>query len=344
MVARHHYRVTLMLFLILVVLGCGRKSNSEQAKPLQTVTLIQEWFPNSNYSGALFAAHEFAPKHNINLRVLPGADNIDPVAQVISGTAMFGDASADKILLANQRGADLVVVGVVSLHSPTVFVTKWEKNISKPQQFEGHRVGVLAGTNTEYVYRTLVDTLRLNQQRIREVDAPFDLASFIVADAYDVRPAFIYDEPVSLDLKGIRYHLIEPKDYGVSFIGTVYFTRRTTVNTNPEAVRNFVFSVADGWRAALNYPDDAIRFLKEYDKNIDIKRERLSLDKGKTYFEGKAGKILWSDPQDWDEMVQALKKLKKLKQDFNVAGTLDNSFLSAYYETEGKGTLGAAAK
>lgn len=330
--------VPLVLFAILIasMAGCGRKDKTDRAPKKPEVTLIQEWFPNSNYSGALFASREFAPKHDLTLRVLPGADNVDPITQVISGNATFGDASADKVLLANQKGADLVVIGVVSLNSPTVFITKWEKNITRPQQFEGHRVGVLSGTNTEFVYRSLVDTLRLNKKKIREVDAPFDLTSFIVADAYDVRPAFIYDEPVSLDLKGIKYHVIEPKNYGIAFIGTVYFTKRSTINKNRELVQQFVFSVADGWRAALKHPGDAIRFLKEYDKNIDPSRERMSLEKGMPYFQGKEGKILWADPQDWEEMAKALKKLGQLKPDFQLADSIDNTFLAAYYATESK--------
>ncbi len=76
-------------------------------KQANRVTLRQEWFPNSNYAGALFASREFAKKHNLVLEVVAGSDQIDPVAQVISGHDTFGDASADKVLLANQKGANL---------------------------------------------------------------------------------------------------------------------------------------------------------------------------------------------------------------------------------------------
>ncbi len=317
--------------ILMISLACtrGEKQPSE-------VTLRQEWFPNSNYAGALFASREFAKKHNLVLKVVAGSDQIDPVAQVISGHDMFGDASADKVLLANQRGANLVIIGVVSLNSPTVFLSKAEKRIRTPKDFEGRRVGVLSGTNTEYVYRTLVNKLRLDKRRIKEVEAPFDLTSFVVSDAYDVRPAFIYDEPVSLDLKGIRYTLIEPKNYGISFIGTVYFTKRETIEKHRQMVQDFVSAVTDGWRAAIRYQEDAIRLLKEYDKNIDSNRELLSLKKGEPYFRGKAGRILWADTEDWEEMVGALKNLRVLKNDFQVSASLDNSFLQTYYATEGK--------
>lgn len=227
-----------------------------------------------------------------------------------------------------------MVIGAVSYSSPTVFVSKREKGIRTPKDFEGKRVGVLTGTNTEYVYRTLVDKMGLDTKKIRDVEVPFDLTTFIATDAYDVRPAFIYDEPVSLDLRGIKYDLIEPRNYGVSFVGTVYFTKRATVENSPELVQSFISSVAEGWTASLRYRDDAIRNIKEYDKGIDEKRERLSLEKGASYFAGNNGRILWTDSDDWKEMVKSLQALRVLKSDFDVSKYLNNDFLVAHYAKE----------
>lgn len=37
----------------------------------------------------------------------------------------------------------------------------------------------------------------------------------LLLGVYDVRPAFIYDEPVSLDLQHVDYNLIDPRDHGI---------------------------------------------------------------------------------------------------------------------------------
>lgn len=316
--------------------SCG-KNGGTGVTVAKRVMLRQEWFPNSNYAGALFASEEFGKAHNIDLVVEPGSDQVDPVQLVIQGHDTFGDASADKVLAANEKGANLVIIGVVSYNSPTVFLAKQERGIRTPKDFEGKTVGVLTGTNTEYVYRTLVHKLGLDKKKIKEVEAPFDLNSFITADAYDVRPAFIYDEPVSLDLQNIKYTLIEPKNYGVSFIGTVYFARRETIDSEPEMVQNFVSAVADGWTAALRYPDAAIALLKKYDGNIDEKRELMSLKKGMPYFQGKDNKILWADEDDWHEMVKSLTALGVLKQNFDYAKSIHTAFLQAYYTKHNQG-------
>lgn len=327
----------LFISILLVCFSCGNNKSKNDAGNQTTkeanfpkVSIRQEWFPNSNYCGVVYAKEKFAKLNNIDLEIVPGADNIDPVKMVISGENDFGDAGADRVIEAISKGADLVIIGVVNLNSPTCFISKKDKNIKTPYDFENHTVGILTGTNTEYIYKALVKKLNLNQRKIKEIEVPFDLGTFLL-DQYDVRPAFIYDEPVSLDLKNIQYDIIEPKIYDISFLGTVYFTRREVIKNNPELVQSFINSVADGWKASLLYPETAIKYLKQYDKDIDENRELNSLIKGKDYFKGKDDKILWADLSDWEGMLKILKDLGKI-QAIDLKNHLDNSFLESYYK------------
>ena len=294
------------------------------------VTLRQEWFPNSNYAGALFATHEFAARNGIRLVVQPGADNIDPIKLVLSGESMFGDAGADRIIAANEKGADFVVIGALNNATPTVFVSKRELNINTPHDFVGKRVGVLTGTSTEYVYRIMLSKLHIDKSSLTEIEAPFDLATF-VQGAYDVRPAFVYDEPVSLDIKRVPYTIIRPADFGVRFMGTVYFTRRKFAEENPELVQKFINSVAQGWKAALVNPKQAIHYLKSFDKTIEEDRELQSLIKSESYFAGYKNQPLRIDPDAWTATMQSLLALgviKRLPSDSSV----DMQFVDKFYQ------------
>lgn len=42
-----------------------------------------------------------------------GSYDIDPIKLVLAGQADFGVVGADKVLAANDKGADLVIVGVI---------------------------------------------------------------------------------------------------------------------------------------------------------------------------------------------------------------------------------------
>lgn len=327
---------TVYFIALLTVIGlaaCRDDARQQTATPPPfEIILRQEWIPNSNYVGAVLAARDFAKKRNIRIAIQPGTENVDPIKLLLAGQATVADVGGDKVLLEAAQGADLVVIGVLNRQSPVCFIAKANKNVRSPKDFEGKRVGVLPGTATELVYRTLVLQQKLNKKLLREQNVPFDLNTFLL-DQYDIRPAFIYDEPVSLELEKVPYTLIEPRHYNVSFLGTVYVTSRAVFTKHPDALAAFVAAVADGWKAALKYPDQAIDALATQFKDIDKKRELLSLKKAAPYFQGSDGRVLHSDEADWRGTVQALKDLGELKNDVDLSRLVHDGFLRKYEDS-----------
>lgn len=320
-----------IIALSTLIFSCNNSSKSET----KTVTVRQEWFPNANYAGELIAAKEFAKEENIEIKIEAGSDNIDPIKLVLSGKNDFGVVGADKVLMANESGANLVVIGVINYNSPSCFLALENKQVKTPKDFEGKTVGVLTGTATEYVYRALLSKSGVDVKKLKEVEAPFDLATFI-AGSYDVRPAFIYDEPVSLDMQNMKYTIINPSEYGVSFIGTVYFTTKKMVDENPETVQSFINAVAKGWEKSIKQPAVAIKYLKEYDSNIDENRELKSLEKGLSFFTGYNNEVLTADLPHWEQMSNTLVELGLMKSS-DLKNTVDTTFVSTYHQKKQNG-------
>lgn len=316
------------LAFILTACNFGQKSGS-----IPSVSLREEWFPNAGFAGDIYAVKKTASTNKINIKVDSGADDIDPVKLVIAGTNDFGVAGADRIINANNKGTDLVILGVINYKSPTVFIALKEKNITTPKDFENKTVGVMTGNNTEYVYRSLVKKANLDEEKIKEVEAPFDLATFI-SKTYDVRPAFVYDELVSLDTQNIAYDVIKPEDYGVNFIGPVIFAKREFVENNKETVQKFINAMCEGWQQALQNPDEAIQYLKEFDQNIDVEREKKSLIKGRDYFSGEDGKPLFLSENRWQLFLKELVDLKLISPEDQNKKVYDNSFVVNYYNNK----------
>jgi ABC-type nitrate/sulfonate/bicarbonate transport system substrate-binding protein len=319
-----------LYFIFLAVVVFASCNNSSDTDGLEDVNLRQEWFANASYLGEVVAINETDSLYGLDINLIEGADDVDPIKMVISGRDKFGVAGADRIFTANEVGADLVVIGVVNYLNPTVFIAKEKSNIQSPQDFEGNTVGVFTGNNTEMIYRTLVRKANVDKDKITEIEASFDLGSFI-AGSYDVRPAYIFDETVSLDRQDINYNIIHPQDYGVSFIGTVYFTQRSTVENQPELVQRFVNSIAKGWEIALENPDKALKYLAEYNSTIDITRERASFKAGIDYFRGEGDKVLTSDIEKWRQMGEDLVKIGVIDE-FDVNNFVNMSFIRKYHK------------
>jgi ABC-type nitrate/sulfonate/bicarbonate transport system substrate-binding protein len=228
--------------------------------------------------------------------------------------------------MANEKGADLVAIGIADYISPTVFMSKKNKNILKPADFIGKKVGVQSGGATEFVYRALIKKLDLENKGINEVQIGFDMKPF-VENQFDVRPGFIFDEVVYLDQNNIPYNLIEPKDYGIVYPGRVYFVKREFLKSNKDLLKVFIQETQKGWNYALNNPEEAIRQLQAFEPKINFQREFDGLKKAKAYFGGFEGKILNPDIEACNELVKILNQLKVMKTSPNFEEYFDTSLL-----------------
>lgn len=323
-------KYVLAILIISLILGCTSNSNKKQEETKYEASLRFDWYTYMLFSGEIVGQKLFDEKYNLNLVLEPGSESVDPVKLVIAGNNTFGVIAAENILIANEKGADLVILGVVNYHSPGAFLSLKNSGIKEPKDWEGKKVGVLPGGSTEYIYQALKKKTNLNEDKIEEVICPFDLGTFIQG-AYDVRPIFVYAEPISLDEKGLEYSIIYPKDYGISFRGTCYFCKRETIEKHPEMVQAFINTVADGWNYVIKNPEKAIDILVEFDNTLDKNRELTALKKGLPYFEGFEGKPLYCDFQAWKEMENTLIELGLISS-ANIENVIHNEYLENYYK------------
>lgn len=326
------YRNIFMLIVFLSAVGCKDKkeSDTQSTEAVEKISLRQAWFTWAGYAGEIEAT-KLDKKYGIDITVEQGADDIDPVKLILSGQNDIGITSAEALLLANEKGADLVAIGVINYKSPTVYVSLKGKGILNLKDFENKRVGILTGSETETIYRLLMKENDINTSGIREIEAAYDLASFLVTDSYDIRPAFVFDELITLDDKNIEYNSIYPEDYGVSIMGAIYFTTRKMIEEKPKLVQNFVNAIAEGWEKTIQDPKASIDLLSGYDDKIDEERELKSLIKGLDYFKGQDNKVLFVDENAWENMANVLVKTGKSKEKLDYRKSFDNKFINNYH-------------
>lgn len=280
------------------------------------VRLRQEWFPYAGYAGEVMAVKKFASALGLTLSVIAGGETTDSIKTVLSGEDDMGVASGDLVISAIAGGAPLVVIGVINDISPTCFVVREDSNIRTIQDFISKRVGILQGTNTQRIYETMMKRNGIDRAKITEVDVPFDVRTFVLGQ-YDVRPAFIYDEPVTFSRANIPIRIIEPKNYAVNFVGTVYFTRRDVVTNRRSELITVLRALVQGWRAIASREgqEEAIKYLKDMFPEVDSSREADSLARGAQFFLGPAG---MNRPLDvtlshWTDTIRGLEELGTIK-------------------------------
>ncbi|QYO65282.1 ABC transporter substrate-binding protein [Leptolyngbya sp. 7M] len=291
------------------------------------------WIPSASFSGEIVGIRKFAQGRNLDLKAEPGGPGMNSIQLVQAGQNTFGTLAADEVLAANDKGADFVIVGVINYYSPGGFVSLVEKSIKSPKDFENHRVGLLPFGSTTLLYESLLKKNGVDKKKVQEITVSPDMKPFL-SGSYDVHPVFVYDETVTLDQLGIKYNLIEPKEFGVKFKGPVYFCKRETLEKNPELVKAFVETMAEGWNYAISNPDEAITLLKEFAPEVDTVRERLVLEKAIPYYSGYNKQPINSDVESWNEMVAELKELNVIRNDVDLSRVLFLTYINAYYKSE----------
>jgi len=322
---------TLLLIVFVYETSKEKEKTTVKEKKLIKTSLRLGWIPSASFAGEYCGQVKFASKYNLDLKCVPGGPGQNSIQMVVSGENDFGTIAADEVIAANEKGADLVIIGVINYYSPGAFASLKEKNIIKPKDFEGKKVGILPFGSTTLLYETLLKVNNVDRSKITEITVSPDLKPFING-AYDVQPVFVYDEPVTLDMQGIKYNIIEPKDFGVKIKGPVYFCKKSLLDNEPEKVKAFIYTVADGWNFALKNKEEAIKILKKQAPEINTKREALVLNKLVPYYSAYNNQPLNSDYESWNETFRILKEAGKIKNNVDLHSVIKLENINKYYK------------
>ena len=329
-------KLIISCLILSLTASCSWNNDKDKTTAVREASLRLNWLTTCSFAGEVVGAEKFAEANNISLSIDKGGPGLDPMKLVESGVNTFGVAGADLVLSANDKGADFVIIGLVNYNSPGVWVSKTDKNIKSIDDIKPNtRIGELPGGNMLFLYEVLLKKTGLERNKsFKPEPIPFELKNFISGDECDLRPIFNYEVLPELDMLGIKYNVLEPKNLGIDFKGPAYFCKRETIEKNPELVQSFINTMIQGWEYSLTNPKEAISLLKIFDNSINEEKELLGLKLGKSYFEGYDGKVLYSDNNSWELMIKDMKDLGFLKNNVELKKVLDLSFVEKYYSTQ----------
>ncbi len=323
--------VIALVAIIAIAVVVIAKSNDNQTGAKYKASVRFSWIPSASFAGDAVGIKKYASKHDLELTGEFGGPGINPIQLVASGQNTFGWAGADEIIAANEKGADLVIIGLIHPNPPAGYASVADKNIKTPKDLEGKTVGILPFGNSTMIYESMLKKNNVNRSKITEVTISSDMKPFL-SGAYDVHPIFVYDESVELDREQVKFNIIKPEDFGVKDIkGYVYFTKRETLEQNPEMVKAFVETMADGWNDAIKNQESAVAMLKELAPEIDIEREKQVLQRAVPYFTAYKNQPLNSDKESWSGMVRELKEAGVIKSDPDLNQLLQLQYINEYY-------------
>jgi ABC-type nitrate/sulfonate/bicarbonate transport system substrate-binding protein len=226
---------------------------------VDNVSVRMKWFYAGTMTGWFAGVEEgFYKEEGINLQITPGGPDNNAVKLVASGTDAFGVAGSDEVLMAREKGIPVVAIGVLFKDSPLGFVSKKEKGIVSPEMWNGKTIEVSYGSNAEVQYLAL--KRKFNVINVKEVPYTFNLVPFING-AVDVSVAYLMDQVITLENKGIELNIQSSKEYDINPYGDVIITSEKMIKENPELIKRFMQATIKSVKWAIENKDKAVTYL-----------------------------------------------------------------------------------
>lgn len=237
------------------------------------IRLQLQWFDQAQFIGFYVALHErYYDDENLDVELISGGFNTNPIQRVMSGTADVGLATGDQVLLRRSGGMPLKAIGSVFNTSLAAFMSRTESGITAPEHLIGKKVGVYEGFDTENILRSLLHKHRIPSSEVQIVGAGA-LQGFIQGEM-DVFPAYVINEPLTVTRQGIDVTLMHPDKFGIEYISDVLFTTENYWARNRDLLARFLRASARGWALAETRPDRALKIMYAVVENL-TEQDRL---------------------------------------------------------------------
>jgi ABC-type nitrate/sulfonate/bicarbonate transport system substrate-binding protein len=244
--------------LVVSIGGCGgNSSNLEDGK--EKVTVLLDWFPNTNHTG-LYVAREQGFYESEGLQV----DIVQPseggTEQLIAaGQGDFGISYQEGVTAARSENLPVVAIGAVIQHNTSGFASPLEKGIRTPDDFEGKTYGGWGSPAETALIKALMGKYNADFEKVKMLN--IGEADFFTSVKKNVDFSWIFygwtgieAELRNMDLNFIK---LRDEDESLDFYTPVIIAAEDMLENNPELVKKFMRATAKGYEFAIDNPEEA---------------------------------------------------------------------------------------
>ena len=173
------------------------EATEEAAETCTTPTPVKlqlQWFIQAQFAG-YFAAQDqgFYADQCLDVTIVEGGVDIVPQTELANGNVDFAISWVSKALASREAGANIVNIAQVFQRSGTLQVSFKDKNITKPEDFAGKKIGNWGFGNEFEIFAALTKAGLDPAKDVELVQQQFDMAALLAGDI-DAAEAMTYNE------------------------------------------------------------------------------------------------------------------------------------------------------
>jgi len=244
-----------------------------------------KWLFNTSVAGDIFAMEKgFFAAAGLDVTVKEGSPEKDAIKELELGYADFGVASADQVIRALEKGADVVVLAQIFQINPMQWIYRDSRiQITRLSDLQGCRMGITYGGNDETIMKTVLAKAGLTLGDVLVTGVRFDFTPFLKKQV-TLWPVYRNSQGVILAGKlareGESVRFFNPADFGVDFVANSVVTSGKMAADHADLVRRFLSALLDAWEAAMDpaNQEQVLAAVKKYDTGTQGKVQKAQLD------------------------------------------------------------------
>jgi putative hydroxymethylpyrimidine transport system substrate-binding protein len=304
----------LLLALALGLSACGEKSEGGGAEK-EPLSLTLDFYPNPDHVGIYMAQKlGYFADAGLDVSIQTPSDPAAPIKQVAAGTTDVAISYEPEVVLAADKGLDVVAVGALVNRPLTSMIWLKSSKIGGVRDLRGKTIATAGIPYQDAYLKTILGRVGLTPDDVKAVNVGYGLLPAIVGGrAQAMLGGFVNVEGVDLRLRG-KEPVVTPVDkLGVpSYDELVFVTRGEELESDAQSIRLFLSAVARGTAAAVENPGAATKALLAANPDLDPKLTRAEVDAtlpllGAAASAGSGGEAKspygYMDPTAWERFI-----------------------------------------
>jgi len=255
-----------------LISGCGNDKQAEGEKR-EPVTVILDWTPNTNHTGLYVALEKgYYEAEGLDVSIVQPSEGTTATL-VAAGKGDFGVSYQEDVTyaLTGKDPLPIKAIATVIQHNTSGFAAPKSKNVKSAKDFEGKVYGGWGSPSEEAVLQAVMEKNGADFGKLKIVDIGSD--DFFAATSKNVDFAWIFEGWTGIEakLKGVELDYLPARelDPALDYYTPILIAGTKTIENDPDKVRKFLKATEEGYRYAIDHPEESADLLLKHAPEID---------------------------------------------------------------------------